>query len=79
MNLGLFFFGLMLVGGSFWCKAVFERIPDHLEELRMGDSPGHKVGIVLAWIVTIPVFFYTAGTFWTFLHIFAPTAASGPC
>ncbi|MEZ6196705.1 MAG: hypothetical protein R3F20_13425 [Planctomycetota bacterium] len=79
MNVGLFVLGVTLVVGTFWCKSVFARVPDHVEELLNGGSAGRKAGILLAWLVTLPVFFYTAGTYWSLFRVVAPGAASGPC
>jgi hypothetical protein len=79
MNICLLMFGAKLACGSFWCKNVIDRVPDHWYELNHGDSGGRKVGIVVLWTITLPVLFWTAGTFWSFFRLFAPTVASGPC
>ena len=67
---------LVVVGGIWWCKEIFERLRSDIDDVRHSDERIKKGVIIFYWILTIPVLPLTVFAGWFFIKSIIKAIAS---
>ncbi len=49
---------VLLVGGLWWCKVIFERLRSDVARLRESEDSAEKGVIIFLWVVTVGILIY---------------------
>jgi len=52
LSYGVFVQAFLLAVGLVWCKEMFSKSREHLEEFRTGDWP-RRIALLLLWVLTV--------------------------
>jgi len=63
LTFGLLFKAILIALGIWWCKEIFQRLREDIDELRTGDNVRRGVIIVL-WLVTVIILLVLIGIAW---------------
>ena len=55
---------VLLVAGLLWCKAIFSRLRDDIEELRSTKDNIRRGVVVFFWVVTAAIIFLMGRFLW---------------
>ena len=58
LSFGVLIRAVLLVGGLWWCKVIFERSRSDVARLRESDDSAEKGVIIFLWVVTVGILMY---------------------
>ena len=70
LSVGVLIQALLFVGGIFWCKAIWGKLPHQFDRLRRAKDPAERIAIALLWLVTALVVAWMAGFVWGLVRSF---------
>jgi len=51
-------YGILMVLGGWWCKEIFQRLPEDIANIRQADNQAERLVIIGFWIVTFFVLLF---------------------
>ena len=54
----VFIRAVLLVGGLWWCKVIFDRLRSDVARLKESDDSAEKGVIIFLWVLTVGILIY---------------------
>ncbi|HTV46950.1 MAG TPA: hypothetical protein VMG59_00770 [Phycisphaerae bacterium] len=55
---GMLIYGILMVLGGWWCKEIFQRLPEDVANFRQADNLTERLVIIGFWVVTFFVLLF---------------------